>query len=69
MVIYGIYRLDHVSLRIKLSQFVTSVMGIVSYSTRFIFKKKENSINLNTENDSYKIFKNIFQRKMLKKKK
>lgn len=54
------------SLRIKLSQFVTSVMDIVRYSTRFIFKKKENSTNLNTENDSYKIFKNIFQRKMLK---
>lgn len=30
-----------------------------------VFKRKT-STNLNTENDSYKIFKNIFQRKMLK---
>lgn len=29
------------SLRIKLFQFLTSVMDIVRYSTRFIFKKKE----------------------------
>lgn len=62
MFIYGIYRLDHMNLRIKLFQFLVSVMDIVRYSTRFIFKKKKNSTNLNTENDSYKIFKNILQR-------
>lgn len=54
MFIYGIYRLDHMSLRIKLFQFVTSVTDIVKHSTRFIFKKKKNSTNLNTENSSYK---------------
>lgn len=41
MFIYGIYRLDHMSLRIKLFQFLTSVIDIVRYSTRFIFKKKK----------------------------
>lgn len=37
------------SLRIKQFQFLTSVMDLVRYSTRFIFKKKENSANLNSE--------------------
>lgn len=41
MFIYGIYMLDHMSLRIKQFQFLTSVMDLVRYSTRFIFKKKE----------------------------
>lgn len=41
MFIYGIYILDHMSLRIKQFQFLTSVMDLVRYSTRFIFKKKE----------------------------
>lgn len=39
MLIYGIYRLDHMSLRIKLSQFITSAMDTGKYSTRFTFKK------------------------------
>lgn len=38
------------SLRIKQFQFLISVMDLVRYSTRFIFKKKEkNSANLNSE--------------------
>lgn len=41
MFIYGIYILDHMNLRIKQFQFLTSVMDLVRYSTRFIFKKKE----------------------------
>lgn len=39
MLIYGIYRLDHMNLRIKLSQFITPAMDTVKYSTRFVFKK------------------------------
>lgn len=50
MFIYGIYRLNYMCLRIKLFQFVTSVMNTVSYSIRLILKRK-NSTNLNTEND------------------
>lgn len=41
MFIYGIYRLGHMNLRLKLSQFLTSVMDLVRYSTRFNCKKKK----------------------------
>lgn len=37
------------SLRIKLSQFITSAVDTVKYSTMFVFlKKRKNSTNLNT---------------------
>ena len=39
MLIYGIYKVDHMKLRIKLSQFITPAMDTVEYSTRFVFKK------------------------------
>lgn len=39
MLISGIYRLDHMSLRRKLYQFITSAMDTVKYSTRFVFLK------------------------------
>lgn len=41
MFIYGIYRLDHMRLRIKLSILNICYGHIGRYSTRFIFKKKK----------------------------
>lgn len=66
MFIYDIYRLDHMSLRIKLFWFLTSVMDIVRYSTRFIFKKKGKWCWFKHWKQTYKIFRNTLQRKMLK---
>lgn len=51
MFIYGIYRLDHMSLRVKLFQFITSAVDTVKYTVQGTFKKKKkrkNSTNLNT---------------------
>lgn len=66
MFIYDIYRLDNMSLRIKLFQFLTSIMDIVDTVQDSFLKRRKNSTNLNTGNNSYKILKNLLQRKMLK---
>lgn len=51
MFIYGIYRLDHMSLRIKLFWFLTSVYGHskIQYQVHFL-KRRGNGADLNTEN-------------------
>lgn len=54
------------SLRIKLFQFLTSIMDIVDTVQDSFLKRRKNSTNLNTGNNSYKILKNLLQRKMLK---
>lgn len=67
MFIYGIYRLDHMRLRIKLFQFLTSVMDIQEDTVQDSFlKRRKNSANFNTEKTLTKSFKNILQRMMLK---
>lgn len=50
----------------KLFEHITSVMDIAREYKIHFFKRRKNNTNLNTENYSYKIIKNIFQRKMLK---
>lgn len=37
MFIYGIYRLDHMSLRVKLFQFITSAVDTVKYTVQGTF--------------------------------
>lgn len=67
MCIYGMYRVHHRSLTIKLSQFITSAPDMTRYTVQGSFlERRGNSTNLNTENSSYKILKNIFQSKMIK---
>lgn len=62
MLIYGIYRLDHMSLRIKLP-ILSICYGHSKITVQDSFlKRRKNSTNLDTENDPYKIFKNILQR-------
>lgn len=48
MFIYGMYRVDRRSLTIKLSQFITSAMDMMTYTVQGSFlERRKHSANLN----------------------